>query len=69
MFHLPGHGCDHPIATTSLTPVPECRLPILQTQAQLPKDGGRYSIHDVIFDDINGSAYTGPDHLAGLHRR
>ena len=29
----------------------------------LPKDGGRYSIHDVIFDDINGSAYTGPDHF------
>ena len=27
----------------------------------LPKDGGRYSIHDVIFDDINGSAYSGPD--------
>ena len=27
----------------------------------LPKDGGRYSIHDVIFDDINGSEYSGPD--------
>ena len=27
----------------------------------IPTDGGRYSIHDVIFDDINGSAYAGPD--------
>jgi hypothetical protein len=29
--------------------------------AALPMDGGRYSIHDVIFDDINGSEYSGPD--------
>lgn len=27
----------------------------------LPKDGGRYSIHDVVFDDINGTKYRGND--------
>jgi hypothetical protein len=27
----------------------------------LPKDGGRYSIHDVVFDDIDGTTYTGSD--------
>jgi hypothetical protein len=27
----------------------------------LPLDGGRYSIHDLIFDDIDGVKYHGPD--------
>jgi hypothetical protein len=27
----------------------------------LPMDGGRYSIHDVVFDDIDGTKYTGSD--------
>jgi hypothetical protein len=27
----------------------------------LPMDGGRYSIHDIIFDDIDGAKYTGSD--------
>jgi hypothetical protein len=27
----------------------------------LPSDGGRYSIHDVVFDDIDGVKYHGPD--------
>jgi hypothetical protein len=27
----------------------------------IPKDGGRYSIHDVVFDDINGAKYVGND--------
>jgi hypothetical protein len=31
------------------------------TTGALPMDGGRYSIHDVIFDDINGTKYKGPD--------
>jgi hypothetical protein len=29
-----------------------------------PRDGQRYSIHDVIFEDINGEAYNGPGLLA-----
>ncbi len=27
----------------------------------LPTDGGRYSIHDVVFDDIDGTTYAGTD--------
>lgn len=27
----------------------------------IPMDGGRYSIHDIIFDDIDGAKYNGPD--------
>jgi hypothetical protein len=27
----------------------------------IPMDGGRYSIHDIIFDDIDGTKYNGPD--------
>jgi hypothetical protein len=30
----------------------------------LPMDGGRYSIHDVIFDDIDGAKYYGPNLFA-----
>ena len=30
----------------------------------LPKDGGRYSIHDLVFDDINGTTYVGNDQFA-----
>jgi len=33
----------------------------LTGDGDLPMDGGRYSIHDVIFDDINGSEFSGPD--------
>lgn len=37
----------------------------------LPLDGGRYSIHDVVFDDINGPKYNGPGTFVqistGLH--
>jgi hypothetical protein len=30
----------------------------------LPQDGGRYSIHDDVFDDINGTTYNGSDLFA-----
>ena len=30
----------------------------------LPLDGGRYSIHDDVFDDINGTTYKGPSLFA-----
>jgi hypothetical protein len=30
----------------------------------LPLDGGRYSIHDDVFDDINGTTYNGPSFFA-----
>ena len=32
----------------------------------LPMDGGRYSIHDVVFDDIDGAEYSGPDQFVQL---
>ena len=30
----------------------------------IPRDGGRYSIHDVIFNDINGTKFHGPNLFA-----
>jgi hypothetical protein len=32
----------------------------------VPKDGQRYSIHDVLFEDVNGAAYEGTGYLAIL---
>ena len=36
----------------------------------LPLNGGRYSIHDDVFDDINGTTYKGPSLylFSGIHR-
>src|SRR5690348_10135550 len=36
----------------------------LSDTGQIPLDGGRYSIHDVIFDDIDGTKFHGPDVFA-----
>ena len=30
----------------------------------IPLNGGRYSIHDDVFDDINGTTYDGPSLFA-----
>jgi hypothetical protein len=32
----------------------------------LPRDGGRYSIHDIVFDDIDGTAYKGLSSFAQI---
>jgi hypothetical protein len=36
----------------------------LSDDGSLPSDGGRYSIHDVVFDDISGTTYRGPGSFA-----
>jgi hypothetical protein len=36
----------------------------LSDNGAVPLDGGRYSIHDVIFDDINGTKFNGPNVFA-----
>ena len=36
---------------------------------EIPLDGGRYSIHDVIFDDINGTKFHGPNLFAQVSTR
>jgi hypothetical protein len=35
-----------------------------EADGALPLDGGRYSIHDDVFDDINGTTYNGSDLFA-----
>jgi hypothetical protein len=36
---------------------------------EIPLDGGRYSIHDVIFNDINGTKFHGPNLFAQVWTR
>ncbi len=41
----------------------------LSDDGEVPLDGGRYSIHDVIFDDINGAKFDGPNLFAQVSTR
>ena len=41
----------------------------LSDDGATPLDGGRYSIHDVIFDDINGTRFHGPNVFAQVSTR
>ena len=41
----------------------------LSDSGAAPLDGGRYSIHDVIFDDIDGAKFHGPDVFAQVSTR
>jgi hypothetical protein len=38
----------------------------LADDGSIPMDGGRYSIHDVVFDDIDGPKYDGPGTFAQI---
>ena len=41
----------------------------LADDGEVPLDGGRYSIHDVIFDDINGTKFDGENVFAQVSTR
>jgi hypothetical protein len=41
----------------------------LSDDGAVPLDGGRYSIHDVIFDDIDGAKFNGPNVFAQVSTR
>jgi len=41
----------------------------LADDGEVPLDGGRYSIHDVIFDDINGTKFDGTNVFAQVSTR
>ena len=48
------------------TPVAECRSQIPQAKLLAPRAGERYSIHDVVFDDIDDQRFQGHGNLAQI---